>query len=111
MENKFLHKALELLTNYFIWCKENLELIFWMGALFFLFFMPFQDELPSFCVYHALGWENCFGCGIGRSIHHCLHGQWKDSWNMHVFGIPATCIIFMRIIQIIQLKRQTHATT
>ncbi len=111
LENKFSYDFPLLINQCFYWLKENLEWIFWIGAVFLLFFMPFQDELPSLCVYHALGWENCFGCGIGRSIHYCLNGQWQESWNMHVFGIPATCIIFIRIIQIRPRKSKLHATT
>ncbi len=80
------------------------ELFFWFSALLLLFFMPWQSGY-SLCPLKAVGFPYCWGCGIGNAIHHALRGEWLLSWQHHFFGIPATLIIFNRILQIIRKNK------
>ncbi|MCG7857126.1 DUF2752 domain-containing protein [Flavihumibacter sediminis] len=93
-----------------IW--RNNELLAWVSALLWLYFMvdPGQQQ-PGYCPFHWLGFDQCPGCGIGRSIHAAMHLQWKVSWNYHWMGIPALIIILHRIYSLIQptTKHLIHA--
>ncbi len=87
----------------------HLELIVWTSTLIVLFFLP-ETTGPSLCVFKAVGFNSCPGCGIGHSIHDALHFQFSDSWSHHPMGILAVLIIFMRIKQLIPTKKNNHAT-
>ena len=92
----------------------NFEAAIWISALVYLAFMqPGGHQHFTLCVFNWVGFESCFGCGIGRSISYFLKGNITQSWSMHYFGIPATLILIHRIGSIIhknyfqQLKPQT----
>ncbi len=87
----------------------HLELIVWTTAIIVLFFLP-ETPGPSLCVFKAVGFDHCPGCGIGMSIHHALHLKLAQSWEDHPMGILAVFIIFMRVKQLIPNKKNNHAT-
>ena len=87
----------------------HLELIVWTTAIVILYFLP-ETPGPSLCVFKAVGFNHCPGCGIGMSIHYALHFQIMQSWDAHPMGILAVLIIFMRIKQLIPTKKNNHAT-
>ena len=78
---------------------RNIEIFLWSFALLFLVFINPDTPQPfSFCLFHNLGIEFCPGCGLGRSISYFLHGNVVQSFNTHIVGIPAVCILIHRII-------------
>jgi len=85
--------------------KNNLELIFWAGALLVLFFMSTGDS-PSLCIFRFAGFSSCPGCGIGHSIHDALHLNFARSFSEHILGIPAVLIILHRIKQLLFTPKQ-----
>jgi len=70
--------------------------VIWSLALVILY-LPFNSDV-SLCLFRWVGFNSCFGCGIGRSIHHALHLQWAASIEAHWLGIPATLGILYSII-------------
>ncbi len=87
----------------------HFELIVWIIAIIVLYFLP-ETKGPSLCLFKAVGLNSCPGCGIGHSIHDALHFQFTASWNHHPMGIMAVLIIFMRINQLLPIKKNKHAT-
>ncbi len=87
----------------------HFELIVWIIAIIVLYFLP-KTKGPSLCLFKAVGLNSCPGCGIGHSIHDALHFQFTASWNHHPMGIMAVLIIFMRINQLLPIKKNKHAT-
>ncbi|MFD1628902.1 DUF2752 domain-containing protein [Pseudopedobacter beijingensis] len=59
--------------------------------------MKVTEEHISLCPIHQLGFSFCPGCGLGRSIHYLMHGQWSLSWKMHPLGFFAFFVIISRI--------------
>ena len=89
----------------FVFIQYN-EAIFWsMSFLVIFFFVNPAVSQVSFCVFHWLGWENCWGCGIARSMHQALHGRFAASWNLHKMGIPAVFILGSRILSLISRQK------
>ena len=76
--------------------KDNLELTSWTLALVILFFLPVGGG-QSLCIYKAMGFTACPGCGIGNSMHAALRLQLASSVQQHPLGIIAILIIFNRI--------------
>jgi hypothetical protein len=63
----------------------------------------------SFCIFRMMGFSSCPGCGIGHSIHHALHFEWKESLQHHALGIPITIIISAQSIRsFIKPKLKPH---
>lgn len=67
------------------------ESIVWLSALLLLYFM--EDGGPSLCLFKLAGFASCPGCGIGRAIHHALHGEPGLSFAAHWMGLPATGLL------------------
>lgn len=75
-----------------------LELIMWIGALAYLWFInPFAEQ-PSFCILKFLGFTWCPGCGIGHAISFLMHGEFEASFKAHWLGSFALLVIMHRII-------------
>lgn len=75
----------------------------WAGALVYLYFLDISGgEHFTLCLFRLIGFDQCPGCGIGRSIHCALHFDWSSSWNYHWWGIPALGIIIFRIITLLK---------
>ncbi|MCU0356491.1 MAG: DUF2752 domain-containing protein [Cyclobacteriaceae bacterium] len=58
---------------------------------------PLTGNHVAVCPLALSGLDFCPGCGLGRSVSHLLHGQWRESWAMHPLGIPAFLILTYRI--------------
>ncbi len=55
-------------------------------GLLVLFLVP-PDRLPlPRCVFHSITGHSCLTCGMTRSLHAVLHGQWAESLRYHLFG-------------------------
>ncbi|GAB3009887.1 DUF2752 domain-containing protein [uncultured Cyclobacterium sp.] len=82
-----------------------LELILWTIALLGLYTAG-ADTSHSFslCPLDLLGFTWCPGCGIGRSIHYLMHGDFTTSWAYHPLGGFAFLVIILRIIELIKLN-------
>ena len=81
--------------------RINPELFIWPIALIGLWISSFYQESQfSLCPLYNLGFENCPGCGIGRSIGHLLHGEIAISWRHHPLGVFAVLVILHRIYQL-----------
>ena len=78
--------------------KIPLELIFFLAALIALYNLEAGHTANfSLCPLAALGWDACPGCGLGRSIHFLMHGQFKTSFSLHPLGFFALAVIIYRI--------------
>ena len=79
--------------------KKYFELLCWLAAivLFAFFTNPGSTQHFSLCLFKALGFDACMGCGIGRSMSFALQGDFLAAWQMHFMGIPGLLIIFFRI--------------
>ena len=77
-----------------------LELIIWVTAFILLYNLNLNDEDRSICPIHGLGFKWCPGCGLGKSIHLLMHGNFSSSFEKHWFGIPVFIVLSYRIIQL-----------
>ncbi|MDO6438686.1 DUF2752 domain-containing protein [Cyclobacterium sp. 1_MG-2023] len=82
-----------------------LELILWTIALLGLYTAGAETSHSfSLCPLDSLGFTWCPGCGIGRSIHYFMHGDFTTSWAFHPLGGFAFLVIILRIIELIKLN-------
>lgn len=90
--------------------QHYFEQIVWVFVLVFLYFMNPAQEAISFCVFKSIGFKYCWGCGIGHSIHYCLHFKLQQSLTEHLLGIPAVMGILYHLIKPLLLsKKQTYS--
>lgn len=80
--------------------RYNLEAIIWIAALISLAFMSPDNSGTSLCMFHRIGIDSCPGCGLGHSISSALHGDFKQSFQMHPLGILAIVILLFRILSV-----------
>ena len=63
--------------------------MFLAGGLFLglavLFFVPPQN-IPFTCLFHSITGHGCLTCGMTRSLHAIVHGNWIASFQYHLFG-------------------------
>ena len=83
-----------------VWLLKHFELLCWVGALVALFFLPVNKSETSLCVFSALGFGKCPGCGIGHAMHYAMRAEWITSLKHHPLGILAVIIILNRIRQL-----------
>jgi hypothetical protein len=90
----------------------GLEGFIWTAALiYFAFFVnPFETHF-TICPLANAGFEHCPGCGLGNSISLLFHGNFTESFNTHILGIPALLIIIHRIYSIIKFNLNKQKTT
>nr|WP_202409366.1 DUF2752 domain-containing protein [Hufsiella arboris] len=69
----------------------------WLSALLFFAISPFQHLNLDLCLLKNLGFSWCPGCGLGHSIVSLLHGNIRQSFQQHWFGLPAVIILTHRI--------------
>lgn len=77
------------------------EALIWFFALVLLGVMPFEN-LPSFCIFKLMGFPNCPGCGLGHAIHYALLGDFSNSLQTHLLGIPALLLIVWRTTSLLR---------
>jgi len=81
--------------------RKHFELLFWVSALIALVITdPSTAGQYSLCPLKLMGITWCPGCGLGHSISWLLHGNIKNSWHAHWFGVPALGIILYRIYEL-----------
>ncbi|HLP29313.1 MAG TPA: DUF2752 domain-containing protein [Candidatus Didemnitutus sp.] len=66
---------------------------------------PTLENTVTLCVPTLLGFDGCWGCGLGRSIGYLAHGDVSASLASHPFGIPAVLIISTRIVHLVRQSR------
>lgn len=81
-----------------------LELLIWVTAFIILYNLNLEENDSTICPIHNLGFKWCPGCGLGKSIHLVLHGEFRNSFEMHWLGIPVCIVLFYRNIQLIRYK-------
>ncbi|WP_073096811.1 DUF2752 domain-containing protein [Cyclobacterium lianum] len=84
------------------------EGIIWVLALLGIYFFGSSGEHHfSLCPLDMLGLPWCPGCGLGRSMHHLMMGQFQLSWELHPLGSFALLVIVWRIVTLIHfIKKQ-----
>lgn len=86
------------------------EPLVWSAALVILYSIyPVTPQDFSLCLFHLMGWENCWGCGIGKSMSCAMHGQIQESLDYHIMGVFTLPLIASRIVLLTfkQLKLKT----
>lgn len=79
--------------------------VIWGTALVSLYCINPNAE-TSLCLFKSVGWESCFGCGIGHAIHASLHFDFQESFQHHIFGVPAALsLIYLTLQPIFQSKK------
>ena len=80
----------------------------WLALAFMLIAAATIDPAsPSlFCPVEWMGFENCPGNGIGRSISSALRGDFVNSYELHPAGIPSVAILSARIGSIFHRNRK-----
>lgn len=96
--------------QFFNLCWNNLELIIWVFALFYLFFISPEASHFSLCPIKNLGFSFCPGCGLGHSAHHAMHLNFETSFSQHPLGAIAVLIIIFRIFKLIFQPLKTIKT-
>jgi hypothetical protein len=87
------------------------ELTFWVAALVALGFSdPSLASHYTLCPLKLMGITWCPGCGLGHAIAFLLHGDIRDSFHAHWFGVPALATILYRIYDLLK-QRITGRTT
>lgn len=85
-----------------LYARVGLEAIVWIGAFIYLaVHNPYAHGEFTLCPLKNLGFNYCPGCGLGRSVSFFLHGDVVRSFQTHILGIPATIILFFRIISLL----------
>ncbi|MEO8232968.1 MAG: DUF2752 domain-containing protein [Ignavibacteriota bacterium] len=95
-----------LFTKIFNFIKLiDFEGFIWIAAIIYLAFFvnPYEAHF-TICPLSNLGFEHCPGCGLGNSIALIFRGQFSQSFNTHILGIPALLIILHRIFAIINFN-------
>lgn len=57
----------------------------------------FGLTLPSVCMFQHLTSYDCPGCGLTRSLIFALHGQFYQSYLMHLWGIPTAILLLFQL--------------
>ncbi|MEQ9092133.1 MAG: DUF2752 domain-containing protein [Balneola sp.] len=75
----------------------------WVAFITGLVLMATMDPFSagsSLCFFEFIGIEFCPGEGLGHSIAWLFRGEFNNSVNANLFGIPAVIILSLRILQI-----------
>ncbi len=84
-----------------VFFRMGIEPFIWLAALLFLAISdPHQSSNFTLCPLSNIGIRYCPGCGLGRSASYALHGEFNQSFQMHLLGIPAILILLLRICSI-----------
>jgi hypothetical protein len=79
------------------------EAFIWIAGLAVLvFYHPGEDQHVSLCLFNALGFKYCPGCGLGRSIALFIHGDFYRSLQIHPLGPFALAVLLYRIYQLMK---------
>lgn len=86
--------------------KLNIELLFWISGLIWLFIDNPHENHFSFCPIKNLGFSFCPGCGLGHAISFLFHGNLQQSFDSHPLGIFALIVIIARIFTLLKYTYQ-----
>ncbi len=89
--------------------RQYLEPVIWITALVLLFLMDTPRTGTSFCLFKAIGFAHCPGCGIGHAIHDALHLRFAESFHEHILGIPAVAILLYTSIKSVLTIKNNHS--
>ncbi len=89
-------------TGRVLYWDIGLETLVWISALVYLaIYNPYVRSEFTFCPFSNLGFHNCPGCGLGRSVSFLLHGDVRLSIQTHILGIPATVLLLYRTVSLL----------
>lgn len=89
--------------------SKNFEALLWLSGLIYLFNInPYADGHLTLCGFKLLGFDNCPGCGLGKSISLFFNGDVQGSVDMHPLGIVALVLILYRIISLLLKNIMTN---
>ncbi len=71
----------------------------WLLALVLLAISNPAAQHYTICLFKNLGFENCWGCGLGRSISYLFRLDFKASFAMHPLGIPVLLFLIYQIFK------------
>jgi hypothetical protein len=54
-------------------------------------------QLPTICGFKLLTSLDCPGCGLTRSLVFAIHGHFRESYFMHIWGIPLLLILMLQV--------------
>jgi|GEM_PF-2085243 len=54
-------------------------------------------SLPPVCGFKLLTSWDCPGCGLTRSVILAIHGHFRESYFMHIWGIPVLLILAVQL--------------
>jgi hypothetical protein len=57
----------------------------------------FGFRLPPVCPFRTFTGFDCPGCGLTRALILAFHGQWRESYMMHLWGIPLAAFFAFRV--------------
>jgi hypothetical protein len=86
-----------------IYYQFPFEAFIWITGLLILAFLhPEDDQHFSLCLFKALGFKYCPGCGLGRSVAFLIQGNFVRSLQAHPLGPFALGILICRIYQLMK---------
>ena len=74
-----------------------LEFFVWVAALAYLFILDPGGNLVSICPLKWVGFSQCPGCGLGRSVAFLMEGNLTKSLEAHSLGTVALAVLLHRI--------------
>ena len=54
-------------------------------------------QLPTVCGFKLLTSLDCPGCGLTRALVFAIHGKFRESYFMHIWGIPLLAVLILQI--------------
>ena len=92
-----MSKGLSRLLRY---VNRRTELIFWIGSLIWLWFLPGSEGHFTLCPIGAMGFDWCPGCGLGHALHELMHGHFAEALRHHYLVLFAAAVIVYRIFSL-----------
>lgn len=105
-----MNKTKYFMKRFFKIISKNAEAILWfLGLIYLATINPYSSDHLTLCGFKLLGFDNCPGCGLGRSISLIFRGDIHSSFDMHPLGFFALTLILWRIFNLIYkfLKEQS----
>jgi len=70
----------------------------------------FDFRLPSLCGFKLVTGLDCPGCGITRALILAFHGNFYESYLMHLWGLPLALLLLFQIPYRISRLFDSHRT-
>lgn len=62
------------------------------------------EDGPVVCPFRLLTGLPCPGCGLTRSWVYLAHGQWRDSFVAHPFGVVAVALLLALVVAVVAAR-------